>query len=139
MFTIRHHQISIMVMFAVALHLFWASIVLIDSSALGATGVASVYLYIQPPAALAIVMATAALLAILALSLSRPRVVILLVPQQILLMMSAAGAVEAIWLGQYADGIMRPRAFIAADQMYSVLAALGHTAAITAHAIRVVR
>jgi hypothetical protein len=50
-------------------------------------------------------------------------------------MMSAAGAIEAMWLGQFADGVLRPTAFIAADQMYTVLAALGHTVAISLYTL----
>ncbi len=62
-------------------------------------------------------------------------VVVLLLPQQILLMMGVSGAIEAIWLSQFADGVLRPRAFIAADQINSVLAAIGHTVAIISHAL----
>ncbi len=58
-------------------------------------------------------------------------------PQQILLMMSAAGAVESMWLGQFADGVLRPHTFIIADQIYSILAAIGHTVAIIMHARRI--
>jgi hypothetical protein len=109
--------------------------IFLDQSALHATGLASLYRYIQPPLLLASVIGGAALLALTAVTIETPWIVILLLPQQVILMMSAAGAVEAMWLAQFADGVLRPRAFIAADQMYSVLAAIGHTMAITAHAL----
>lgn len=168
MFIFRNHTISIMVLFAVALHLLWAVLIEVDHAALGATGVSALYLYIGAPRMLAfvdrmlafvdavlgavglgalhlsigapqllaVVIACVALLALLGIFTRRPWIVVaLLLPQQALLMMSAAGVIEAIWLAQFADGVFRPRAFIAADQMYSVLAAIGHTVAITAHAV----
>jgi len=51
-------------------------------------------------------------------------------------MMSAAGAIEAIFISQYADGVLRPWAFIAADQVYSIIAALGHTLAMALFVLR---
>ena len=70
------------------------------------------------------------LLAIGALFLHFPWNAVFLIPQQSLLLVSAAGAITAMVLSQFADGVVRPRAFIAADQMHIVLAALGHGAAI---------
>ncbi len=128
-------SISIMILFAIALHLWWTLMIILDQSALNATGLASLYRYIQPPQILASVIGGAALLAIIAMVTENPWVVVLLLPQQILLMMGASGAIEAIWLSQFADGVLRPRAFIAADQINSVLAAIGHTVAIISHAL----
>lgn len=134
MLILRSYPVSIMVMYAIALHLSWATILFIDESAVNATAVSALHRYINPPSLLAVVIFIAALLALVAM-LSRPSwTLLLLLPQQILLMMSAAGAVEAIWTGQFADGVIRPHVFIAADQLYSVLAAIGHTVAIIRHA-----
>lgn len=136
MLIFRGHRLSIMVLFAVALHLWWTLMILIDRSAVNATGIASLHRFIFPAGLLAAVLFAAAVMAFAALFIRRPWMVLLLLPQQVLLMMSAAGALEAIWLAQFADGVLRPRAFIAADQMYSVLAAIGHTMAIIAGMLR---
>lgn len=135
MITFRDHSVSIMVSYAVALHLAWAVILLIDHSAVNATAVHALHRWIALPWLPASV-ALAALCAVCAMAWNSRWTLVLLLPQQILLMMSAAGAVEAIWLSQFADGVIRARAFIAADQLYSVLAAMGHTLAIIAHAGR---
>lgn len=139
MLSISERPVSIMVGYAIVLHLTWAIIILFDPVAVNATAVAALYRHIQPPIVLACVIASASLLAIAGLYTRVPWIVFLLMPQQILLMMSAAGAVEAIWTAQFADGVIRPRAFIAADQLYSVFAAIGHTIAIIAHARRIFR
>lgn len=125
-----------MVLFAVGLHLVWASILFVDDAALGATAVNALHRWIPMPW-LTWVILFAALFAVVALAVRPPWFLLLLLPQQILLIMSAAGAVEAIWIAQFADGVIRPRAFLAADQFYSILAAIGHTAAIITHARRV--
>lgn len=139
MLIFRKQAVSIMVMYAISLHLFWAAIILIDDSSVHATAVHALFRYIAPPVLLSAFILFAALLATLGLFTHVPWIVVMLMPQQILLMMSAAGAVEAIWLSQFADGVIRPRSFVAADQIYSILAAFWHTVAIIAHAIRIVR
>lgn len=121
--------VSIMVLYAVTLHVWWAFLILLDKSALGATGPAALGQWVHSPTLLAAVIAGAAGLAAIAMFTHRPWVLLFLVPQQMLLMAVAAGAVEAMWLGQFADGVLRPRAFIAADQAPSVLGAIGHTIA----------
>lgn len=135
----KNRFISIMVLYAICLHFSWALILLVDQSAINVTAVNALARYIYPIGLLAWVVAAAAGAALLGLLINSPWIVVLLLPQQILLMMSAAGAIEAIWISQFADGVIRPRGFIAADQLYSVLAAIGHTMAITIHAIRVNR
>ena len=127
-----------MVLFAIALHFAWALILFIDDSALGATAIHALYRWIPMPW-LMLVIVGAAMLALISIVSKPPWFVILLLPQQVLLVMSAAGAVEAIWLAQFADGVVRPRAFLAADQFYSILACIGHTVAIIAHTGRVTR
>ncbi len=125
-----------MVIYAIALHTLWAAILLFDDAATNATAVHALFRYIHPPIFLSYVIFGAAFLAAIGIFTNKPWIVAMLLPQQILLMMSAAGATEAIWLSQFADGVIRSRAFIAADQLYSILAAIGHTVAITIHALR---
>lgn len=139
MIRLADRPISIMVVYAILLHVAWAVIILVDDAAVNATAVNALFRWIHPAPLLALVIGVAAALAIVGLFTRVPWIVLLLMPQQILLMMSAAGAIEAIWIAQFADGVIRPRAFLAADQLYSVLAAIGHTVAIIAHAGRLVR
>ncbi len=56
--------------------------------------------------------------------------IVYLLPQQLVLGVSAAGAVLAIANSHYADGVPRPATFIAADQLAVILTWAGHTAAI---------
>jgi len=138
MFIFRARPVSIMVMYAVSLHYVWSVILLVDDAALGVTAIDALHRYIPMPW-LTWALASVASLALIAMAAQPPWFVVLLLPQQIFLLMSAAGAVEAIWIGQYADGVLRDRTFIAADQFYSILACLGHTVAIVAHASRLGR
>lgn len=139
MMMFRNRLISIMVIYAVALHLLWATLLLIDTNALNATALHAVQYYITSVSWLITILVTAAMMALIGLFTRSPWIVLFLIPQQIILMMSAAGAIEAMWLGQFADGVLRPQAFIIADQSPTVLAAIGHTVAIIAHARRSVR
>jgi hypothetical protein len=132
-----NHYLSIMVLYAITLHLFWSVLIYFDESTMDATAVAALHSWLPNQVALSFVVAAAALCAIVGLFTRTPLIVLFLIPQQLVLMASASGAIEAIWLSQFADGVVRSRAFLAADQCYSILAALGHTIAIVAHARRV--
>lgn len=132
----KRSHLSIMVLYAVVLHCWWAALIILDRSALHATGPAALAKWVHSPALLALVIAAAAICAVVAMFTERPWILLLLLPQQILLMAAAAGAVEAMWLAQFADGVIRTRAFIAADQAPSVFGAVGHTVAMIFHTIR---
>lgn len=58
--------------------------------------------------------------------------IIIGLPQQLLLMISAGSSLWAVLLSQYADGAPRHWAFIFADQLPAILAALCHTGALIA-------
>jgi hypothetical protein len=53
--------------------------------------------------------------------------VLMLLPQQLLLYLSAGGAIEAIWRGHFADGVERSHAFLLVDQCPLVLIAFFHS------------
>ena len=56
------------------------------------------------------------------------RSLVLVLPQQAFLVYSAVGAVEAVVASSFADGVVRPRGFISADQIpISVFVAVLHT------------
>lgn len=138
MLILGRRVVSIMVSYAITLHLVWAGILATDYEVTNATALNALARFIHPEPVLIGVLVTAALLAVWGMMTRYPWVVLLLMPQQVLLMMSAAGAFEAIWIAQFADGVVRSREFIAVDQIYSILAAVGHTVAITVHARRLV-
>lgn len=136
MVTICQRQVSITVLFAITLHLFWASCLLIDLAPLGVNAINALHRFIQPPPLLVATLVGVALLAGIGIFHRNRWAVLLLVPQQAILFMSAYGGVQSAWLGQFADGVLRPHTFIASDQIYSVLLAIFHTVAIIAHAMR---
>ena len=59
--------------------------------------------------------------------------ILMLIPQQIILILSATGAVTAMIFHQFPDGIERPFLFIFSDQLPAVLLAVFHTCAIWQH------
>jgi hypothetical protein len=99
-----------------------------DPAAGNATAVHALLQLVSRPAAISI-YGVVALLAAFGLFYRRGCVWCLL-PQQFVLMLSAVGAGMAMWAGAFADGVARPPAFIIADQMPAILAAIGHTYAI---------
>jgi hypothetical protein len=57
--------------------------------------------------------------------------VLFFIPQQLLLVSSAVGALESAWLGYYPDGTIKPGMFIFADQLPMILLAMKYTVLIT--------
>ena len=62
--------------------------------------------------------------------------IVTVLPQQFLLIYSAVGAIQAIALSQFADGVIRPREFLIADQFPAIFLAVGHTGALVEEALR---
>lgn len=118
---------------AVVLHLLWVGLLLVPGTrAFSATPVHKVYDLTgystwRTVALLAIVAFTAA--AGLVHRVSPGLKMFYLLPQQLVLGVSAAGGVLAIIHSHYADGVPRPGTFIAADQAAVILTWIGHTAA----------
>jgi hypothetical protein len=137
MITMYRRDVSLMVMCCISLHLTWALLLFVDGpSAAGATAMASLHYVIPDYMLLAGVFALVAYSAGVALFCRWPWICWLLLPQQIALMLSASGAIAAMYLGQYADGVPRPHAFVTADQVLVVLATFWHTVAIISHVHR---
>jgi hypothetical protein len=146
MIVLFRRQVSIMVLYAITLHLGWAWFLLRPGAA-DVLNVNAIHAIHQWPMtiiagsapALAAVIAGAALLALIGLLTDSPWGALLLIPQQTLLTFSAAGAIDSVFLGHFADGAPYPPDFIGADQLYSILAAIFHTMAIYAHTRRGLR
>lgn len=136
MVTICQRPVSITVLFAITLHLFWAGCLLIDLAPLNVNAINALHRFIQPAALLVATLVGVALLAGIGIFHRNRWAVLLLIPQQVILFMSGTGALQSAWLGQFADGVLRPHTFIASDQIYSILLAVFHTVAIMAHASR---
>ena len=122
-------------LYAIFQHVGWGLLLLWDKRASGVTAIASMSDRLGVTAS-AVAFLIVGVLAFVALFLERQRwrgiflAPALLIPQQIVLMFSAAGAVHAMISSSFADGVVRPRAFLIADQYPAVIVMLFHTLAI---------
>lgn len=114
--------------YAVALHGLWCIGLLISTDPMGATAVHGPAMLFPNRFGLAIVLVAVAGCAIggifMRLGTSK---ILLLVPQQLMLGVSAASAMQAIVAGQFADGVPRPTWFIIADQSPAIVALFVHS------------
>ena len=126
---------SFIVWYAVLQHVFWALLLVIDPRAAWCTGLHSILDIFSGSVSSSIamlVLATITSMVALFMQMSLLRFM-LLIPQQLILLISGIGAIHAMRLSQFADGVVRPWAFIAADQTPYVLVAALHTLAILDH------
>lgn len=128
----RQYPGSVMVLYCVVLHIIWAALVISDPATTSATPVAVLSHIFISDAALFSILIVASCMSLIGLFSHLPWTVVLMIPQQSLLLISAFGAIGAIVSGQFADGVVRPQAFIAADQAHIILAAICHALAIIA-------
>jgi hypothetical protein len=128
----------ITVCITIALHVIWAVSLVIDPTAINATGLRTMLLVARDTDMAAAIFAAVAVAATVGLiSKGRFLRVLLILPQQAVLWFSVMGAINAMWLGQFADGVQRSHWFLIVDQMPVVLIALGHTLALLLIADRV--
>lgn len=116
--------------YAVLLHTLWACLLLASGRPYGAT---SLHVYSAVPRLLmAGILLAASVLAAWAVTRRQPswQTLAALLPQQAILTLSAFAAVAAVAMAHYGDGVIRPRAFILADQAPVILAFVLHTAAV---------
>lgn len=120
-----------MIWYAICLHLVWGLCILADSRTAGVTAIHHVSLVMfRSSAATGLLMLAVAGLAFAGMVIeNKMTIVLLLIPQQSVLMLSAVGAVVASFGGHFADGVPRPHAFIFADQTPAILSAILHTVA----------
>lgn len=122
------------VLFASALHIAWALLLLIDPATAGSTPVHVLVVVFAGPLRTAITLALVAGMA-MAFPFTKYRIsnralASLLIPQQAILLMSAGAGFRAVLLGHYADGVARSWAFILGDQLPVILLALLYTVAV---------
>jgi hypothetical protein len=115
---------------AVALHVLWGCLLLIDGDVLGATSISA--FSDVPPMLMAAVFFAVAVMA--AVGVTRRRgtwlSLAMLVPQQAILSVSAVSAIVAVLYSRYGDGVERPWHFILADQAPVILTVVLHTIAV---------
>lgn len=129
----RSVNISWIIWYAILLQSCWGAMLIFSPIITDITAIHSTMLLFKHRGLLAVVYLIAALGSAVSLTTDRfsPfKHFLMLLPQQFLLLISALGAANAMYLSQFADGVIRPRQFLIADQLPSVLIALLHTCAI---------
>ena len=124
----------LIVIYAILLHFLQGSLMIISPDAGFVTSTSHVREWLQFSTfwlgvfyVLASVFSVVGLLVFGSGSLQR---LLTLLPQQLFLTLAAAGAAVAIIDSQFADGVVRSRYFIAADQSPIIIAALLHSVAV---------
>lgn len=124
------HSHYLIILYAIVLHLTWAVLLLIDADTGFATAVHTLEFFVVPARATDMYLSVAVFALV---GLIYPKGIfssLCLLPQQLVMMISAGGAAWAMWLGQFADGVQRSHSFIIADQAPAVIAAILHTYAV---------
>ena len=122
------HSGATVIGYVTVLHLTWAALVSFDGAAMMTTPLAALAHIFGYHWLLAAVFVAAAICAtagcMFPVHISG---LILMIPQQAILITAASGAMEAILSGMYPDGTMRWWGFILADQVALVLLAPAYT------------
>lgn len=123
------------VMLAIAIHLLWGILLLSgEKSVTGVTAIHTTQTLLGSPSTVGWAYLLASFCSLAGIILEgRIRLMFelsLMLPQQFLLMLSAFGALYAMRLSAFADGVVRPRSFLIADQGPAVLIAVFHTLAL---------
>jgi hypothetical protein len=108
-----------MVLCCVSIHWEWAFLLLAyPEQASGSTPIGSILKVIPNPFILALLLIFVGASALVSFFVRDKRISwFMLIPQQAMLMASASGAIIAIYLSRYSDGVIRPRPFITGDQV----------------------
>lgn len=124
----------LIISYAITLHLIWAGLVLGWPDQIQATPLNFLLFYIRWPVLTFFLIGVAGWAAygsVYGAEYQKPwRRILHLIPQQVVLIVSAYAALWAVFSGHYADGTIRHWAFILADQVPQILVAIFHTAAI---------
>ena len=129
----RYSPINWIVWYAIIQHAVWAFTLLVSDAPMGITAIDALRVFTDNRIVMASMYFAASLLSLRALLRDKldSNNVLLLIPQQFFLMLSAYGAVKSMWIGAFADGVIRPHEFLIADQLPAVLIGVMHTLAIT--------
>jgi hypothetical protein len=120
----------LIILYAIVVHVITGIVLILNPDAGASTGPSSVVQLLFDSSLLAgVAMLIAAALAAGA-CLHRPWRSWAYWPQQLLLVVAAVGALVAVVMGNYADGVVRPTLFIATDQLPVMLLPIFHAVAI---------
>jgi hypothetical protein len=131
----RTRYFPFIILYVMMLHLMWAVCILFDAQALNATPLSPLGHAFGNTTNIVSVLICVSALSIAGLFPPTPSTVLMLMPQQALLVISASSSVLAAASASYADGVLRPVAFIAADQAAIILIAVVHMLAVTRLAV----
>lgn len=117
--------------YAIVMHWIWGITLLFSRDPLAITTISSLIAsgFVTAPHA-AIMYLSIAFLALIGMAAPKVVGVLLLIPQQIVLIISAVGAFRAMMTGVFPDGAIRSHSFLVADQIPAVLAAIFHLFAV---------
>ena len=116
------------VWYAIILHWLWGCMLLASNDPLAITAINAVSRFgLVYPSSASILYFFVSSLAIIGIMAPRPVGLIFLIPQQIVLYVSAYGAILAMSTGRFADGVQRTPAFLIADQAPAVIIAFLYT------------
>jgi hypothetical protein len=120
----RHSWI---ILYATILHWIWGIMLLSSNAPINVTAISSITkVGLTSPASIGTFCLTASFLALLGMFSPKPIGAIFFIPQQLILVVSAFGAIMAMSNGSYADGVQRPVPFLIADQAPAVVGAFCH-------------
>ena len=122
------HYSPLMPWFGVTLHLFWAALLIVNSDVQHVTALA----HLTDIASRGVIASMLVIVALLAAWAITHHGFLLLLPQQMVMVMSAVSAVVTISEGKYPDGTVpaSPHLFILTDQWPVIVIAAFHTIAV---------
>lgn len=118
------------VWYCVLLHIAWGIILIVTKEKLSTTTIDTFFHLNNNPFLIGIGLVCVGLMAGYGLFNHKwPKFIdcFFVLPQQFILVLSALGAISAIVNSQFADGVIRSRAFIFCDQLPAILVAIFHT------------
>jgi len=122
------------ILYACILHLMWAILLLINPMAGNATALAILLQIFGGPIRTAVILFVVAVTAMwfpfLRYTVSKRALAFMLIPQQLVMLMSAGNGIYAAAVGHFSDGVARAHEFILADQLSVILLALLYSVAI---------
>lgn len=132
-------NIKWIIWFAILTHLLWGILILIHGESV--TWITAIHYTLKLGFSVNWLGITYLLIGILSIiGLFRKHLdfygILFILPQQFLLMHSAFGAIQCMIISQFADGVIRPREFIMADQFPSIFLAVGHTCALIEESLK---
>ena len=123
-------QHKLIIFYATALQFIWGVILLFASTPPLIVAFDSILNFVGNSHLLGLIFIVTALLSLWGSKGDDLKSLLKLIPQQFIMFLAAGSAIKAIMLSSYADGVIRPRVFIATDQISVILIALFYLMAV---------